>query len=141
MIEVLDRVLDKGVVVIATVGVSVVGLRLVDLDARVVLSSIDTYVEKADVIEAAAYARPLPVGPHAPPPALGEPRPPVVRPQAKAPRKPPRRAPRRRLRVRPLSGLVRCADGCTFERDMVTSMDGMLTCPYRRGVRCPVQGD
>ena len=60
LVEVLDRVLDKGVVVIATIGVSVVGLRLVDVDARVVVTSIDTYIARSDEIEAAAYARPLP---------------------------------------------------------------------------------
>ena len=42
LIEVLDRVLDKGIVIDAWVRVSVVGIDLVTIDARVVVASIQT---------------------------------------------------------------------------------------------------
>ena len=137
MVDVLDRVLDKGVVVIATVGISVVGLRLIDLDARIVVSSIDTYVTRAETIEAVAHARPVRVGSAAALPMT----PPSALPRALPPGSPKLRGPRRRRRASrrrpiPVTGVIRCLDGCTFERDTITFSDGRLTCPYRPGVRC-----
>ena len=120
VVDVLDRVLDKGVVVIATVGVSVVGLRLIDLDARVVVSSIDTYLSRARTIEAVAHARPLSA-------------------KTAAPTKPRQvRRLRRTARWRPVpvTDVIRCSDGCTFGRDTITLAAGTFACPYRRGVRC-----
>jgi gas vesicle structural protein len=42
--EVLDRVLDKGIVIDAWVRVSLVGIELVTVEARVVVASIATYL-------------------------------------------------------------------------------------------------
>ena len=50
IIDVLDRVLDKGIVIDAYVRVSVAGLDLVNVDARVVVASVDTYLNYADAI-------------------------------------------------------------------------------------------
>ena len=50
IIDVLDRVLDKGIVIDAYVRVSVVGLELVGVDARVVVASVVTYLQYADFI-------------------------------------------------------------------------------------------
>ena len=50
IIDVLDRVLDKGIVIDAYVRVSVAGLELVNVDARVVVASVDTYLSYADAI-------------------------------------------------------------------------------------------
>jgi hypothetical protein len=47
LLDVLDRVLDKGIVVDAWLRVSLVGIELLTLEARVVVASIDTYLEKA----------------------------------------------------------------------------------------------
>jgi gas vesicle structural protein len=47
-IDVLDRVLDKGIVIKVWGRMSVVGIDLVGLDMRVVVASIDTYVLNAD---------------------------------------------------------------------------------------------
>ncbi|HET7343947.1 MAG TPA: gas vesicle protein GvpJ, partial [Methylomirabilota bacterium] len=44
VMEVLDRVLDRGIVIDVWLRVSVAGLQLVDVDARVVVASIKTYV-------------------------------------------------------------------------------------------------
>ena len=130
VVDVLDRVLDKGVVVIANVGVSVIGLRLIDLDARVVVSSIDTYVSRSDTIEAVAYARPLR-------------RTRAQEPRANAVPPPPRR--RRRMvpgHLKRVVSVIRCADGCSFERSTVSvAADGTLACPYRRGVRCRLDAE
>ena len=45
LIDVLDRVLDKGIVIDAWVRVSLVGIDLVTVEARVVVASIATYLQ------------------------------------------------------------------------------------------------
>ena len=45
LIDVLDRVLDKGIVIDAWVRVSLVGIDLITVEARVVVASIDTVLE------------------------------------------------------------------------------------------------
>jgi gas vesicle structural protein len=47
LIEVLDRVLDKGIVIDAWVRLSLIGIELVTVEARVVVASIKTYLEYA----------------------------------------------------------------------------------------------
>lgn len=48
MIDVLDRVLDKGIVIDAWARIYLVGIDLFTIDARVVVASIDTYVQFAE---------------------------------------------------------------------------------------------
>ena len=50
MIDVLDRVLDKGIVIDAWMLMSVAGISLVTLEARIVVASIETYMKHASVI-------------------------------------------------------------------------------------------
>ena len=50
LVDVLDRVLDKGIVIDAWVRVSLVGIELVTVEARVVVASIATYLGYADVL-------------------------------------------------------------------------------------------
>src|ERR671931_385896 len=50
LIDVLDRVLDKGIVIDAWVRVSLVGIDLITVEARVVVASIDTYLKYSDVV-------------------------------------------------------------------------------------------
>ena len=45
LIDVLDRVLDKGIVIDAWVRVSVVGIDLITVEARVVVASISTLLK------------------------------------------------------------------------------------------------
>ena len=52
LIDVLDRVLDKGIVIDAWVRVSLVGIDLLTVEARVVVASIDTYLRHADAMRA-----------------------------------------------------------------------------------------
>src|SRR5213080_3638349 len=48
--EVLDLILDKGIVIDAYVRVSVIGIELVTIDLRVVVASVDTYLRFAEAV-------------------------------------------------------------------------------------------
>jgi hypothetical protein len=50
LIDVLDRVLDKGIVIDAWVRVSLVGIDLITVEARVVVASIDTYLKYSEAV-------------------------------------------------------------------------------------------
>jgi gas vesicle structural protein len=114
--EVLDRVLDRGIVIDAWLRVSVAGITLLDVDARIVVASIDTYVRHAEAVaDTAVFARPL-VSLEAAP-ATAPPR--VTRPA---------RRPRRRLR---------CEAGCTFIR-RARHCPATVRCPAEPGRSCPV---
>ena len=52
LIDVLDRVLDKGIVIDAWAPVSPVGIDLITDEARVVVASIDTYLHHAEAMGA-----------------------------------------------------------------------------------------
>lgn len=60
LIDVLDRVLDKGIVIDAWVRVSLVGIDLLTVEARVVVASIDTYLKYSEAVgHTTAVARPV----------------------------------------------------------------------------------
>ena len=62
LIDVLDRVLDKGIVIDAWVRVSLVGIDLITVEARVVVASIDTYLKYSEAVGTVApVAKPLPL--------------------------------------------------------------------------------
>jgi gas vesicle structural protein len=48
--DVLDVVLDKGIVIDAYVRVSLVGIELLTIDARIVIASVDTYLRFAEAV-------------------------------------------------------------------------------------------
>ena len=50
LIDVLDRVLDKGIVIDAWVALSVIGINIVTVDARIVVASIETYVKHGEAV-------------------------------------------------------------------------------------------
>jgi hypothetical protein len=54
--EVVDRILDKGVVVDAWVRVSLVGIELLAVEARVVVAGVDTYLKYAEAVGLTAAA-------------------------------------------------------------------------------------
>ena len=56
LIDVLDRVLDKGIVIDAWVRVSLVGIDLITVEARVVVASIDTYLKYSEAVGTVAPA-------------------------------------------------------------------------------------
>jgi hypothetical protein len=54
--EVLDRILDKGLVLDAWVRVSLLGLEILTIEARVVIASVETYLKYAEAIGLTAPA-------------------------------------------------------------------------------------
>ena len=54
--EVIDRILDKGIVVDAWVRLAVVGIEILALEARVVVASVETYLKYAEAIGLTATA-------------------------------------------------------------------------------------
>jgi gas vesicle structural protein len=47
--DVIDTILDKGLVIDIYVRVSLVGIELLTIDARIVIASLDTYLRFAEV--------------------------------------------------------------------------------------------
>ncbi len=56
LVEVIDRVLDKGIVIDAFARVSLVGIELISIEARVVVASIETYLKYAEAVGLTATA-------------------------------------------------------------------------------------
>lgn len=54
--EVIDRILDKGIVVDAWARVSLVGIELLAIEARVVIASVETYLKYAEAVGLTATA-------------------------------------------------------------------------------------
>ena len=50
LVEVIDRILDKGLVVDAWVRVSLVGIELLAIEARVVVAGVDTWLKYAEAV-------------------------------------------------------------------------------------------
>jgi hypothetical protein len=116
--EVLDRVLDRGIVIDAWLRVSVAGITLIDVDARIVVAAIDTYVEQAAAIaDTPCVARPTTGASAA---RSGEPT-----------------RSTRSTRPRGRRVALRCDAGCTFVR-RVSGSPARVRCPSHRGRVCPV---
>ena len=56
--EVVDRILDKGIVIDAWVRVSLVGIELLAVEARVVTSGVDTFLKYAEAVGLTAASAP-----------------------------------------------------------------------------------
>lgn len=56
LVEVIDRVLDKGIVVDAWLRISLVGIELLALEMRAVVASVETYLKYAEAIGLTATA-------------------------------------------------------------------------------------
>jgi hypothetical protein len=50
LVEVIDRVLDKGIVIDAWVRVSLVGIEILAIEARVVIASVETWLKYAEAV-------------------------------------------------------------------------------------------
>ncbi|AJD92535.1 gas vesicle protein GvpA [Jeotgalibacillus malaysiensis] len=48
--EVIDRILDKGIVIDAFVRVSLVGIEILTIEARIVIASVDTWLRYAEAV-------------------------------------------------------------------------------------------
>jgi hypothetical protein len=127
-LDVLDRVLDKGIVIDAWVKISLAGIELVGLDARVIVASIDTYMRLAGATTAAATAAAVPGSAARP----GRTAPSAVPAAPRRARPRPRRASRRGVT------LLRCERGCGFtESGGPPPRD--VRCPYEAGRACRLQ--
>ena len=49
--DILDLILDKGIVIDAFVRVSLVGIEILTVDLRVVIASVDTYIRYAEAVQ------------------------------------------------------------------------------------------
>ncbi len=79
--EVVDRVLDKGIVIDAWAPVSLLGIEIVSIQARVVVVSVETYLKYAQLISSvtvpeleAPKKQPMKIGAGAATPAGGAPK-------------------------------------------------------------------
>jgi len=54
--EVVDRILDKGIVVDAWVRVSLVGIEILAIEARAVVAGVDTFLKYAEAVGLTAAA-------------------------------------------------------------------------------------
>ena len=50
LVEVVDRILDKGIVVDAWVRISLVGIELLAIEARIVIASVETFLKYAEAV-------------------------------------------------------------------------------------------
>ncbi len=56
LVEVIDRILDKGIVVDAWIRLSLVGIELLAIEARIVVAGVDTYLKYAEAVGLTAAA-------------------------------------------------------------------------------------
>lgn len=54
--EVIDRILERGIVIDAWVKVSLVGIELLSIEARVIIASVETYLKYAEAVGLTATA-------------------------------------------------------------------------------------
>jgi gas vesicle structural protein len=56
LVEVIDRILDKGLVIDFWVTVALIGIEIVSVEGRVVVSSVETYLKYAEAMGLAGGA-------------------------------------------------------------------------------------
>ena len=56
LVEVIDRILDKGIVVDAWARVSLVGIGILSIEARVVIASVETFLKYAEAVGLTEHA-------------------------------------------------------------------------------------
>lgn len=50
LVDVIDTILDKGLVIDAYIRVSLIGIEILTIDARIVVASVDTYLRFAEAV-------------------------------------------------------------------------------------------
>ena len=61
LVELIDRILDKGLVIDAWARISVLGIELITIEARIVVASLETYLRYAEAMTAVPLvSRPAP---------------------------------------------------------------------------------
>lgn len=61
IVDVVDRILDKGIVIDAWVRVSLVGIEVLTIEAKVVIASVETYLKYAEAIGLATSTASMPI--------------------------------------------------------------------------------
>lgn len=56
LVEVIDRILDKGLVVDFWLTVALIGIEIVSIEGRVVVASVETYLKYAEAMGLSASA-------------------------------------------------------------------------------------
>jgi hypothetical protein len=56
LVEVIDRILDKGIVIDAWARVSLVGIELLAIEARAVVAGVETFLKYAEAVGLTAQA-------------------------------------------------------------------------------------
>jgi gas vesicle structural protein len=56
LVEVIDRILDKGLVIDFWVTVALIGIEIVSIEGRVVVASVETYLKYAEAMGLSASA-------------------------------------------------------------------------------------
>lgn len=143
ILDVLERVLDRGIVIDAWIGVSLAGLRVLELDTRIVVASLDTYLSRGEELAIVVRAQ-RPALKLVSPNAVQDPRrssAPPPPPIASLPRR--RRGRQRKRGPQPAAAAspatrLRCESGCTFEWVKIDSPPASMPCPYRKRTRCSV---
>jgi hypothetical protein len=118
LIDVLDRVLDKGLVIDASLRASVSGIEIMGIEARVVVAPIQTYEGLASTaLETRTGARPL-------------------RRRSATLALATEAVPRRRRRTQDTVN-ARCQHGCTFVMKRA-ALPSTVTCPFDGSRMCSV---
>ena len=60
--DVVDLILDKGLVIDAYIRIAVIGIELITIDARIVIASVDTYLRFAEAVNRLDLTANGPVG-------------------------------------------------------------------------------
>ncbi|MFQ6074667.1 MAG: gas vesicle protein GvpJ [Candidatus Bathyarchaeia archaeon] len=63
LLEVLDRILDKGIVVDAFIRISLCGIEFLTVEIRAVVASVDTYLIYAERLREIGLLAPAPAAP------------------------------------------------------------------------------
>jgi gas vesicle structural protein len=56
LVEVIDRILDKGLVIDFWITVALIGIEIVSIEGRVVVASVETYLKYAEAMGLSASA-------------------------------------------------------------------------------------
>lgn len=56
LVEVVDRILDKGIVIDAWARISLVGIEILAVEARIVVASVETWLKYAEAVGLTAAA-------------------------------------------------------------------------------------
>jgi hypothetical protein len=120
LVDLLDRVLDKGVIIDAQADISAAGISLIGAEARILVASLDAYLACAD---ASATSSTLRATTSLDIPLLAD-------------RSRDHCAPRRRHRGKRSIEKLTCMKGCSFQRSIagLRQSAGAVECPYGPGV-------